>query len=259
MHSLGELEQGSHSRRKAQHFLPSRSLFLASRACSSPRAAACSFGHLQLFAVVVDGLLQQRMTGSKQYLARYSPGMQFPTRHKPPSWLQLSGPCVCPVERSRKVVGKCLSWQGGKIKVGGASQGTVCLAKPMLGVCMEPDVQDCSKHSQDPHLNINCSLKKGRNILLEDPKIEPRAEGISGDSLASLLCIVPYLHYPRGLNFTSYHFTPYLIQKPEDTFPPQYLSHFDLITQQGKLFFLFPDTFAYHPQPAWSYRERSGR
>lgn len=135
MHSLRELEQGSHNHRKAQHFLPSRSLFLASRACSSPRAAACSFGHLQLFAVVGDGLLQQRMTGSKQYLARYSPGMQFPTRHKPPSWLQLSGPCVCPVERSRKVVGKCLSWQGGKIKVGGASQGTVCLAKPMLGVC----------------------------------------------------------------------------------------------------------------------------
>lgn len=85
-------------------------------------------------------------------------------------------------------------------------------------------MHDCSEHSQDPHPNIKRSLEKRRNILLEHPKIEPRAEGISEDSLAGLLperqCIAPYLHYPWELNRTFYHFSHYLIQKPEDTFPP---------------------------------------
>lgn len=90
--STAMFSQGRNSHRKAQHLLPNSSSFLVSGACCSPRAAVCSFENLQLFAVVGDKLLQQRMMGSKQYLARYSPETQFPTRHKPPSWLQLSGP-----------------------------------------------------------------------------------------------------------------------------------------------------------------------
>lgn len=90
--STAMFSQGRNSHRKAQRFLPNSSSFFVSGACSSPCAAIGCFGNLQLFTVVGDKFLQQRMMGSKQYLARYSPGTQFPTRHKPPSWLQLSGP-----------------------------------------------------------------------------------------------------------------------------------------------------------------------
>lgn len=110
--------------------------------------------------------------GSKQYLARYSPETQFPTRHKPPSWLQLSGPWASPVQRRKELVSKmrgvgkipsgavCPASQGSTASVRGAWACTDAKSTPGI-----PVPKDSGRYLLKRRTNKLESQPHSRNVL----------------------------------------------------------------------------------------------